>query len=157
MRRFPLLILCILLVAPVIAMAQDFTALGPEQLAKLIFGAVQTGNWKLVAALAVVALVWLARRVGGNYIPLLKTDRGGALLVLLLGVAGALATAFTAGATLTAQVLFHGITTGIMAAGGFNLMKKLLWPTVPAPTVLIAPAAAAGAEAAKNPGSTLNQ
>lgn len=96
-----------------------------EALAPLVLQAVQSGNWSLLAALALVALVWLARKYGGKYLPVLTTSRGGAALALLGGIGGAVATALAAGAPVSAALLVKGVTVGLTAAGGWTVIKTL--------------------------------
>jgi hypothetical protein len=82
---------------------------------------------------AVVVLTWLARKVGGSVIPALKTDRGGALTVLILGVGGGVVNALAAGNGLSLDGALSGAVTSFMAAGGYTIVKKLLFPSDPAP------------------------
>lgn len=98
-----------------------------EAFARLAFEAVTQRNWALVAALAVIAIVYVLRRFGGTRFPFLRTDRGGALLVLLVALAGAVGNVLLAGTPFTVAVLVHVLVVALSAAGGFNLLKKLLF------------------------------
>jgi hypothetical protein len=99
-------------------------------------------NWSILFGFAsiVVALTWLARRFGGLYVPFLKTDRGGALIVLLFGVSGGLLNALAVDSTVTVDSIVAGMGVGFQSAGGFSVLKKLTFPSdvpaapTPAPT-----------------------
>ena len=108
----------------------------PTGFAELLYKSVKGGNWALAAALAVIGLVSLIRKYGEvlservkalSWLKIFTTDRGGAALALSLGVAGGVANALLAG-TMDAHTLLMGVEVGIMAAGGFTVVKKLLWP-----------------------------
>lgn len=88
-------------------------------------------NWSIlfIIAASIVVLTSAVRKVGGMFIPFLKTDRGGALLVLILGVSGGLVNALAAGATVTLDTVIAGMGVGFMSAGGFTVLKKLLFPS----------------------------
>lgn len=88
-------------------------------------------NWSILFIIAsvVVGLTWLLRKFGGLFIPFLKTDRGGAVTVLVLGVAGGLVNALAAGATVSLDTIVAGAGVGFMSAGGFTVLKKLLFPS----------------------------
>lgn len=98
-----------------------------ESFATAAFQAVQSGNWGMLAAVGVVGLVYAARGLLGDKFPALKTDRGGAVLSLVAGVAGALGNAFLAGAPFTVALLIKGFSVAFMASGGWSLAKKLLF------------------------------
>ena len=67
-----------------------------------------------------------------EFIPFLKTDRGGALTVLLLGVAGGLVNAMVAGDGFSMNGLATGAYVTFLSAGGFTVLKKVLFPSDPA-------------------------
>lgn len=117
-----------------------------EAFATSVLNAVQHGNWALVAALAVLALVWAARRFGGNKFPFLRSDAGGAVLALAMATAGAVVTALSAGSALSIALFLGALKVGFVAAGGWSTVKKLL------PWIMNAKATAAGdAAVAANP------
>lgn len=88
-------------------------------------------SWSILFGIAsiVVCLTWLVRKFGGLFIPFLKTDRGGALTVLVLGVAGGLVNALAAGSSVSFDVVVAGMGVGFMSAGGFTVLKKLIYPS----------------------------
>lgn len=105
-------------------------------IAKKLKEAGHSKSWTILFSIvgAVVVLTWLARKVGGSFIPFLKTDRGGALTVLLLGVGGGVVNALAAGDGLSLDGALSGAATSFMAAGGFTVVKKLLFPSDPVAT-----------------------
>lgn len=96
-----------------------------DALSRMFLSAAQTKNWQMLAALIVVGLVWGLRRFGGDFIPTLKTDRGGAALALAIGISGALVNALAVAAKPSLQLLVDGVTTGVMAAGGWAVVRKI--------------------------------
>lgn len=108
------------------------TVLGPdperiEDFARLVLDAVQSRNYALIVALAVVLVVFLLRKFGGSRLPFLRTDRGGALLVLGVSVAGAVANALAAGAPFSGALMLTAVRVALTAAGGFTLVKRLVF------------------------------
>lgn len=102
-----------------------------QALAKIALSAVRSSDWRLLAIGALIAVVFAVRAVGARWVPWLKTDRGGALLALSGGVAGAVLHSLMAGAGLGWQLLLDGAVNGVTAAGGYTMVKKLLLPMAP--------------------------
>lgn len=88
----------------------------PGAFVNLIVSAATSKNWPLLAALVVIVLVWAARKWGGDLAPWLKTDRGGAILAILLGVAVGLAGPLIAGVPWSWSLLVSA-ASGALAAG----------------------------------------
>lgn len=120
-----------LVLVPFAALAQAGD--DPSAMLEQLLAAIQGRNWIAVAGVALVLLTYLLRRWGGVYLPWLKTDRGGAALALGLGVLGSVGVALSAG-TVTAQSLLDGAMLGLTSAGGYAVVRKLLFP-VDAPKV----------------------
>jgi len=124
----------------------------PEQLeefARLLLDAVTSRNYALLAALVVVVLVYLLRRFGGRFIPFFNTERGGAMLVLCVSLAGAVANALAAGAPFSVALLLTALQVGLMAAGGFTIIKRILFGSAAIARAELAGALAAGQVAEK--------
>lgn len=119
-----------MLVFAVVAYAQimDPAGMDPNALFQLVLARIKAGDWKAVVALAVVGFVWLVRKYGALKFPVLKTDRWSALLTLLSGVVGGAAYVFVNGGTVDARAVFDGVMVGATAAGGYVLVKKIVWP-----------------------------
>jgi hypothetical protein len=60
-------------------------------------------------------------------VPFLRTDRGGALLVLGVSLTGAVANALAAGAPFSVALLLTALRVGLTAAGGFTLIKRIIF------------------------------
>lgn len=106
-------------------------AVTPDNLADfagLVLKAAQSGQWPMVAALALVAVVWAIRKWGTPAIPFLGTPEGGAVLNLATGFSGALLTALMSGTPFTWSLAWASLQVSILAAGGWSLFKSLLWP-----------------------------
>lgn len=125
----------------------------PESLAPLVLQAIQSGNWSLLASLALIALVWLARRYGGRFLPVLTTARGGAALALAGGIGGAVATALAAGAPVSVALLLKGLSVGLTAAGGWTVVRKLIFGDQAGEAIQRAEVAGQAAAVAAEPGA----
>lgn len=105
----------------------------PENVAAFfsaIVSAVGSKNYGLLIALAVIAIVYAARKFGSKYIPFLGTDRGGVLLSLVSGLGLSVYTAaVAAGEHTVGEVLVNALLASITASGTYALLKKLIWPT----------------------------
>jgi len=129
-----------------------------EKIAKVFFEAVQSGNWTVVAAAALVLVVAIIRIHGQKVrgaLPdenildkaltwLLESKPGGWVLNVLTAISGALATALLAGAPITWAIVKGALLTALSGAALWELAKDVLgWWT--AKKALEAGAAAAGA------------
>lgn len=97
-------------------------------IAKQIFDAVSSGNWVLVAALALVLLVFVLRKFVSSKVPFLASDEGGVLLTFAGSFGGALATALAAGESASWALAFTAAKVAFLAMGGYAALKKLLLP-----------------------------
>lgn len=97
----------------------------PVGYASQVLEAVQHSNWRLLAVLLVVGLVWACRRYGGKVWPWVLTPRGGSCLALLWGIVGALANLILAGKGLDLQTVLNGVINGAIAAGGWNVAREI--------------------------------
>ncbi len=99
-----------------------------ESFFKTILDAVVNHQWYLVASLGVVLATASARRWAPW--PALKTDVGGTALAFVLAFAGALATAFAAGARPNAALFGTAASVAVTAIGGYATLKKFFWPLI---------------------------
>jgi hypothetical protein len=110
-----------------------------EAYAKLAMEAAQAGNWRLAIAasliLSVVVVRWLAPKLSGKLGAFFKSNRGGSILVLLGGVAGAIGSALLAKQALTSSLLISGVTMGVTASGGWNVVWDLVSPADKPPNI----------------------
>lgn len=96
-----------------------------QEAAKAVFAAAGAGNWSLVVALALMAVVAAARKYGAKYVPFLGTDTGGVLTLLAMSVVCGVANALVAGGAMSWGLLLTALGVAWKAAGGFVLLKKL--------------------------------
>jgi hypothetical protein len=73
----------------------------------------------------VIGAVWLIRYLLGRRFPALKTDRGGAVLVVLVSIAGAFLGALADGAAFSIATAKAAYVLGIEAAGSYSLVRKM--------------------------------
>lgn len=134
LRRWllPLIFLAVL-AFPFAAFAQVTVPPSPDDVGAFVsalFGAVAGKQWGYLIALAVMALVFGARKFGARISPkveeFLHSDPGGVLLALLVSFATALAAASLApGAIFTWAIVLAAFKTALVAMGGFALINKL--------------------------------
>ncbi len=94
-----------------------------------VLNAAKGGQWRLLAGLLLSLLVWGARSYGAKWVPWLKTDRGGAALVLGAALLGGLATVLSGDSSLSLATLANALSMAFSAAGGWVIVKKLLAPS----------------------------
>lgn len=87
-----------------------------------IFESVQNHNWKYLAALGVIAVVFAMRKWGVKLVPALAKGRWAWTLAILVGALGALGNALAAGTPLggaigVLSILGSGAFVGASAAG----------------------------------------
>lgn len=99
----------------------------PLEVAGEVAQDVRRGNWRHAVSGA-LALLMIALSGYREKIPWFKGDRGGAILVGILGLGGAFSTALAGNAPLDWQ-LFLG-TFGVVwgAVGGYTWIKQIFWP-----------------------------
>jgi len=113
---------------------------------KMLTDAAGSGQWKLVGIVICVGVVFALRhfasRLPGKVGAFFQTARGGALLALLGGVATTLAGVLVQpGQKVSLAILLNGFVLGVAAAGGWNVVRRLIWgddapaayPAPPAP------------------------
>lgn len=101
----------------------------PGAFVSSVLNAAKAGQWRLLAGFLLVGLVWAARKWGSGAVPWLKTDRGGAALVLVLALLGGIATTLLSGQAFAWGLLVNSLSMAFTAAGGYAVLKKILWPS----------------------------
>lgn len=103
-----------------------------QDYANQILDAAMHRQWALLAALLLVggvaALRWIAPKLHDRFGAFLNTQRGGAILALLGGAAGAVSTALVAGKAMSMQLVVASFSVGLMAIGGWNAFFDLFFP-----------------------------
>jgi hypothetical protein len=108
----------------------------PVPFLKALASGVMGKHWILVAALVLTGLTWVTRRYLAKRIAFFKTDAGGFILAVALGVLGGVGDALSSGAKVTPDLLLLGLEVGVLGAGGWTGVKRLLKlnrPTEPDP------------------------
>ena len=114
-----------------LAFAQDVAVPPGEDLGHLastLIGAIQSGNWGIVVAAALVLLVSLVRRFGSK-VPFLQKPLSHPVVLWALptvgSVAGAILTALASGTPLTVGLVLTAIMQGLAAVGLYVGAKKV--------------------------------
>lgn len=124
---------------PILAQVVPLTPeAGLDLYAKVIWEAVTGQNWRYLAALLVVGLVWGLSKLLAGKVPFLGTGAGKAITALVVGVLGGLATAFAAGKP-SLEAILHGASLGFLASGGWSAVKHIIELWRPAPVVVAVP------------------
>lgn len=111
-----------------------------EALFKTLWSAVESGNWWAVTAAGLAIAVFWARKALARRWPWIASDRGGVLSLLVGGTLGGVAIALLGGQALGLGVVFAAAKVAFTAAGGFSVLRKLIWPDKdPVPTVSLRP------------------
>ena len=120
-------------------LAQADALSNPSEFAKILFQALLSGNWVVVAAAALVLVVAVIRLYGNKIQDALPDDNfidkaltflfsstwGGWLLNILTAIAGAFATALIAGAPITFGLIQAAVITALSGAALWELIKDL--------------------------------
>jgi hypothetical protein len=86
---------------------------------------VQDGNWRMAVSAALFLLMFGLRLLK---LPFLQGDRGGAISVMVLALAGAFATALASGAPITLSLVGGAVGVAFTAVGGFTWVKRVWKP-----------------------------
>jgi len=89
--------------------------------------AIKSGNWKLVGAMA-LALLMLVLAKTRDRVKWFKGDRGGAVLVSVLGLAGGFSAALSTGTAIDWKLVLGIFATTWTAVGGVTWFKRIIWP-----------------------------
>ncbi len=93
---------------------------------------VREGDWRLVTGFVLMAAMLGLNKVRGR-VSFFRGDRGGAILVLVLALAGSISAALFSDAGLDASLIVGAVSTAFTAAGGYTLIKRIIWPKDKAP------------------------
>lgn len=86
--------------------------------------AVETSNWRVLAVLAVMAIVYAARLWGAKRWPLLGEEKAIVGMSVVIGVLGAAANNLLAGEGFSLSDAVVGITNGLTAAGTWVALRR---------------------------------
>lgn len=159
MARFVRWSVLLLFVVPVVAWAAETAAdLDFEGLARVLYRAIQGGQWATVISVVIVLLVAGLKKWGKhipNVGPFLETTLGGWTLNFLTTASGSLSVAAMAGAPVTWVLLAKIAALAFSTAGALEFLRDLgdWWKRKRTP---LEAAKDAGAAAAADPGPTIN-
>src|SRR5574343_155164 len=98
----------------------------PIEFARVVYQAVVSGNYWLVASLVLIAVLWAVRKVRPSWF---ATDLVGTATAFGFALLGALAASFGAGAGVSATLFVAAFKVGLGAVGGFSVLwKKVILP-----------------------------
>jgi hypothetical protein len=101
----------------------------PGAWVQFVIWAFRTKAWAPLIGAILMGLMWGLRKLFEEE-HWIKTDRGGATLVLLLGVLGSLsALLLTPKVQITAASVITCVMTAVVSAGGYTLIKKIIKPS----------------------------
>jgi hypothetical protein len=106
-------------------------AADPTAFLDAIANAARAGHWRLFVGLVLIGFIWLIRAWGGAVVPWLRTDRGGAVTALAVGVAGAFSAELMDHAPITLSFFLDGIALGCTAAGGWVVIRRIFGGATP--------------------------
>lgn len=100
----------------------------PGAYAKAVYNAATHKNYRFLVAFALLAFVSVSRRYasrlpgrGGAFV---ASDRGGAMLTIVLAISGGATTALLGGGPLSFEMVGNAVMNAVIAAGGYSLVKK---------------------------------
>lgn len=139
MKKIFIVAILLSLLAPVYVWADPVSVIDPIDkvekdpvgLALDIVEAVQSEQWRLVAAFALSLMMFLLSKFRKRltfFRELFGGDRGGAILVMLLAVMGAMVTALMTTVPINWQFFIGAVGVAWTAVGGYTWLKRLLWP-----------------------------
>lgn len=118
------------------AIPDPATSDGLTQYVAAALAAFEGKNWLGLVGLLIVGLVALLRfvvpKIHGRAGAFLNSDRGGALLVLLVAELLSLAASLVAHKT-AATTIVTGLVAAFISAGGYTMVKRIFWPADKAP------------------------
>lgn len=92
-----------------------------------LVGAIRSGQWRLVAALLLGFLMFALSKARDNT-SWFRGDRGGAILVGILAVGGALSTSLLSSGPIDWRLFVGSLGVMWTAVGGYTWAKRLIWP-----------------------------
>lgn len=126
-KNLGLFTLTALVLLPFLALAQEAALPSePGAIASAVIAAISGGQWKLVAALVVVGVIWVLRKFGASVWPFLGSPGGGALLAFTSGTALYLCGLVYAGIAVTPKMAIEGVLFAASAIGGWTGIRRIL-------------------------------
>jgi hypothetical protein len=125
-----LFIAVVLVVTPIVVLAQDIVAPPSDfdvmALVKALAVAVKAGQWPVAAVLFFVVIVAILKKFGARWIPWLATSEGGTVLALATATASVLGAAAITGVAITWGLVWNALLAGATAIGGYVGVRRIL-------------------------------
>lgn len=102
-----------------------------DQLAKNIQDAIAAHNWQLLTVSGLIALVYGIRKFSGKLGKVgefFNSDKGGSVLVVIVGVLMSLLTSLKTGVKLSYQSVINGVVAGALSSGVRNIAWDWIKP-----------------------------
>lgn len=93
---------------------------------KAVYEAATKGEWKMLAGLVLIGIVFVLRAYGSKYIKWFATSTGGTILNFVGSLGGTIGLALAAGAPVTFGLVLTGISTAATATGLWELIKRYI-------------------------------
>lgn len=89
---------------------------------------IKSGNWRMVAAGVLALLMLLAAKARSQW-KWFRGKRGGAVLVLVLGLAGSFSAALATSSPLDLSLFVGALGVTWTAVGGYTHIRRIIWPS----------------------------
>jgi len=115
----------------------DAAALRVEDSLASAFRGARDGNWRLLAGALLSVIMTIAYKLNVRQLPVFSGDRGGAILVMVLSLLGAAATALVSEQPINLQLILGAVGVAFTAVGGWTWIKRMIKPinATPPPVV----------------------
>jgi hypothetical protein len=95
------------------------------KLAELLLNAINAKNWALVTVVGLVLVVWITRKYGSKWFPVLEKPWASVALAFGYAMGAALLTALVAGTPMSLGLIATSILTALAAMGTWSGSKAL--------------------------------
>jgi hypothetical protein len=100
----------------------------PIAIGKDILQAAKGGQWRLLVAGILSLLMTLSWKLKIRTWSIFKGDRGGAILLMILALAGSFSTALATEAPVSLELVLGAVSVAFTSVGAWQWGKRLLWP-----------------------------
>ena len=118
----------VLEVAEPVAAAVDASQGDVLEIGATIIAAAKGGEWRMAIAAILSLIMTLAYKLKVRKLSIFKGDRGGVILLLVLGLMGGVSAALASGAPISLDLAIGTLSVVLTAAGGWQVLKRLVWP-----------------------------
>lgn len=130
-KLLPFVILCTVLCGAALAADVPSPDADASGWLKALYAAATGGEWKVLAGLVLLGVMFAARTWGAKVVPWFATKTGGLVLAFVISLAGTMGLALAAGAAVSLATVVSALGTAAAAAGVWEWVKTYL-PSVQA-------------------------